>query len=112
MSILAMSKRRNCSFNDQKEFKFIKLDKLCSDGTKVVCQHCNVHFSAAHRGRSDINDHLHSQKHKDAEKILASVKNISSFMVIVKAIKLQQMKLLLLIILCVTGKVFAQMTAC
>jgi hypothetical protein len=33
-------------------------------------------------------------------------------MVIVKAIKLQQVKLLLLIILCVMAKVFAQMTAC
>jgi hypothetical protein len=109
-----MSKRRNCSFNDdvQKEFKFIKLDKLCSDGTKVVCQHINVHFSVAHGGRSDISQHLHSQIHKDAEKTVASVKNISSFMVIVKAIKLQQVKLLLLIMLCVTAKVFAQMTAC
>jgi undecaprenyl pyrophosphate synthase len=74
-----MSKRKNCSFNDdlQKEFKFIKLDKLRSDETKMVCQHFNVHFSFAYGGRSDINHHLHSQKHKDAEKTLASVKNIS-----------------------------------
>jgi hypothetical protein len=78
-----MSKRQNCSFNDdlRKEFKFIKLDKLCSDGTKLVCQHINVHFSVAHGGRSDINGHLRSQKHKDAEKTVASVKNISLFMV-------------------------------
>ena len=78
-----MSKRRKCSFNDdlQKEFKFIKLDKQCSDGTKVVCQLCNVRFSVAHGGRSDINQHLRSQKHKDAEKNQASVKHISSFMV-------------------------------
>jgi hypothetical protein len=78
-----MSKRRNCSFNDdlQKEFKFIKLNKLCSDGTKVVCQYCNVHSSLVHGGRSDVNQHLRSQKHKDAEKTLVSVKNISSFMV-------------------------------
>jgi hypothetical protein len=48
----------------------------CSDGTKVVCQHFNVHFSVAHGGRSGINQHLHSQKHRDAEKTLASVKNI------------------------------------
>jgi hypothetical protein len=47
----------------------------------VVCQHFNVHFSIANGGRSDINQHLRSQKHKDAEKTLASVKNISSFMV-------------------------------
>jgi hypothetical protein len=47
----------------------------------VVCQHCNVQFSVAHGDRSDINQRLRSQKHKDAEKTLASVKNISSFMV-------------------------------
>jgi hypothetical protein len=78
-----MSKRRNCSFNDdfRKEFEFIKPDKLCSDGTRVVCQHFNFHFPVAHGGRSDINQHLRSQKHKDAEKTLASVKHISSFMV-------------------------------
>jgi hypothetical protein len=78
-----LPKRRNCSFNDdlQKELEFIKLDKLYSEGTKVVCQHCNVHFSVAHGGRSDIIQHLRSKKHKDAEKTVASVKNISSFMV-------------------------------
>jgi hypothetical protein len=46
----------------------MKLDKLCNDGTKVVCQHCNDQFSVAHGGRSEINQHLCSQKHKDAEK--------------------------------------------
>jgi hypothetical protein len=58
-----MPKRRNCSFNGdlQKEFTFIKLNKLCSDGTKVVCQYCNVHSSFFHGGRRDM-------------------KNISSFM--------------------------------
>lgn len=77
-----MSKKRSCTFNDdlQKEFKFIKLDNSCSNKTKVVCQHCSVHFSVAHGGRSDIKQHLRSQKHQDAEKTLVSVKNISSFM--------------------------------
>jgi hypothetical protein len=67
-----MSKRRNCSFNDspQKLFKFIELDKLCDDGTKVVCQHCNAHFSIAHGARNNINQHQHSQKQKNAEKTL------------------------------------------
>jgi hypothetical protein len=46
----------------------------------VVCEHSNVHFPVVHGGRSDINQHLRSQKHTDAEKILASVKNISSLM--------------------------------
>jgi hypothetical protein len=36
-----MSKKQNCSFNDdlQKEFQFIKLGNLCSDGAKMVCKH-------------------------------------------------------------------------
>jgi hypothetical protein len=73
--------RRKCTFNDdlKKEFKFIKFDKLCNDGTKVICQHYNVHFSVAYGGRSDINQHLLSQKHKDSEKTSSSCKSISSF---------------------------------
>jgi glutaredoxin-related protein len=112
-----MSKRRNCSFNEdlQKEFKFITLYKLCSDERKVVCQHCNVHFSVAHGGRSDIKQHLRSQKHKDAEKTMASVKNISSFMVRrdgdSESDKIAASEALV-IIPCVTAKVSAQMTAC
>jgi hypothetical protein len=48
----------------------------------VGCQHCNVYFFVARGGRSDIDQHLLcSQKHKDAEKTLVSVKNISLFMV-------------------------------
>jgi hypothetical protein len=38
--------------------------------------------------------------------------DVIDVMVIVKAIKLQQVKLLLRIVLCVTVKVFAQMSAC
>ena len=78
-----MSKKRKCTFNDdlQKEFKFIKLDGLGKDGTKVVCQHCNTHFSVSHGGRSDINQHLQIQKHKEAEKAMASAGNISSYFV-------------------------------
>jgi hypothetical protein len=47
----------------------------------VVCQHCNVHFSVPHGGRSNVNQHLRSQKYKEAEKTLASVKNINKFIV-------------------------------
>ena len=95
-----MSKKRKCTFNDdlQKEFKFIKFDRLRKDGTKVVCQQCNAHFSVSHGGRSDINQHLQSQKHKEAEKAMASAGNISSYFVThtvmtLKAVKLQQLKL-------------------
>ena len=78
-----MSKKRKCTFNDdlQKEFKFIKFDRLGKDGTKAVCQQCNAHFSVSHGGRSDINQHLQSQKHKEAEKAMASAVNIGSYFV-------------------------------
>ena len=78
-----MSKKRKCTFNNdpQKEFTFIKFDRLRKDGTKVVGQQCNVHFSVLHGGRSDINQHLQSQKHKEAEKAIASTGNISSYFV-------------------------------
>jgi hypothetical protein len=46
----------------------------------VIFQHCYVHSSVAQGGRSDINQHLRSQKHKDAEKVLTSIKNVSFFM--------------------------------
>nr|XP_045603526.1 uncharacterized protein LOC123761553 [Procambarus clarkii] len=74
-SSTAMSKRRNYRFTDdlQKEFKFIKLDNLWGDGTRVVCQLCKIYFSVARRGRNDIQLHLHSQKHKDVVKTLASM---------------------------------------
>ncbi|XP_069186857.1 uncharacterized protein [Procambarus clarkii] len=74
-SSTAMSKRRNYRFTDdlQKEFKFIKLDNLWGDGTRVVCQLCKIYFSVARRGRNDIQLHLHSQKHQDVVKTLASM---------------------------------------
>ena len=78
-----MSKKRKCIFNDdlQKEFKYMKLDKLCKNRTKVVCQQCNAHFSVSHGGRNDINKHLQSQKHKEAEKARAYAGNISSYFI-------------------------------
>ena len=66
-----MSKKRKCTFNDdlQKEFKFIKFDRLRKDGTKVVCQQCNAHFSVSHGDRSDINQHLQSQNTRKLKKL-------------------------------------------
>ena len=78
-----MSKKRKCTFNNdlQKEFPFIKFDRLRKDGTKVVCQQCNANFSVSHGGRSDINQLLQSQKYKEAEKAIAFAGNISSYFV-------------------------------
>lgn len=47
----------------------IQLDKLCSDGTKVAQQLCNICFPVTHGSNK------WSQKHNNAEQTLASVKN-------------------------------------
>lgn len=49
-------------------------------GTKMVSQHCNICFSIVCGDRRDNNQHLSSQKYRDAELTLAPVKHISSFM--------------------------------
>lgn len=56
--------KRSCKFSEdlQKEFPFLK--KVCAaQDDKVKCYHCNSEFSVAHGGRSDIKDHLQSNKH-------------------------------------------------
>ena len=64
---------------------------------KVVCQQCNARFSVSHGERSDINQNLQCQKHKEAEKAVASAGNIGSTslhtVMVVKAVKLHQLKL-------------------
>jgi undecaprenyl pyrophosphate synthase len=39
---------------------------------EVNCTQCNVTFSVSHGGRSDINDHMKSGRHKNAVENLAS----------------------------------------
>ncbi|XP_062538709.1 uncharacterized protein LOC134206983 [Armigeres subalbatus] len=78
-----MSKRRNCVFNEelQKEFKFVKLDTKFSDCTRVICTQFGGNFSVAHGGKSDISQHLRSQRHKSVERAVVSARPINSFMV-------------------------------
>jgi len=59
--------KRKCHFNDnlQKEFPFLKKFAHGGDSeTGVRCQICNGTFSLGHGGRSDINQHIKSQKHQ------------------------------------------------
>ncbi len=60
-----MAPRRKCKFNSnlQKEYVFIKKIKLEED-YEVQCTICGTTFSVAHGGRSDINDHVKSDKHQ------------------------------------------------
>ena len=79
-----MSKKRKCTFNDdlQKEFMFIKFDRMRKDGTKVVGQQCNAHFSVSHGGIGATSINICKvKKHKEAEKAITSAGNISSYFV-------------------------------
>jgi hypothetical protein len=75
--LVAMPKRK-CIFNDQlqKEFEYIKRGRTEHD---VTCTHCGSSFSIAHGGRSDINDHLLSEKHKRAIVGKSSKGNLTNF---------------------------------
>ncbi|GBM16180.1 hypothetical protein AVEN_126446-1 [Araneus ventricosus] len=77
--------KRSCKFTEdlQNELPFLK--KICT-GTgnqdqddRVKCSHCNSEFSVAHGGRSDIEDHLQSSKHKKNLACAASSSKLASF---------------------------------
>lgn len=70
--------KRKCVFNDelQKEYPFIK--KHCGDSI-VFCNKCMCSFSIAHGGKDDINQHLKTRKHKDADISASSSKTMTRF---------------------------------
>lgn len=72
--------KRLCKFSEelQREFPFLK--KVCpSQDDKVKCSHCNSEFSVAHGGRSDIKDHLKTNKHKNSLACAASSSKLTTF---------------------------------
>jgi hypothetical protein len=74
--------KRKCTFNEQlqKEYSYIKKGKTDHD---VTCIHCGTNFSVAHGGRSDIKDHIQSDRHRQAAKGKASKgKKILCFLII------------------------------
>ena len=75
-----MAPKRLCHFNEnlQKEFPFIKKQKH-NDDFNVQCTTCQGTFSVSHGGRSDINDHLKSQKHKLASRASLQSGKVSNF---------------------------------
>lgn len=66
-----MPPKRKCTFNSelQKDYPFMKKGRL---DWEVICSKCSSTFSVAHGGKSDINDHLKSAKHKRADNAAAS----------------------------------------
>lgn len=71
-------RKRYCTFNTklQEEFKFLK--KTTSD-SDVHCDICGSDFSIAHSGRSDIETHVKSDKHKRGISAASSSKPLTDF---------------------------------
>lgn len=71
--------KRKCNFNDdlKSEFPFIK---TTSSSNEVRCEKCLAHFSIANSGRTDIKQHLQTQKHKRADLAKSSSKVLTNFL--------------------------------
>ena len=78
MSYLVAMPKHKCTFNDQlqKEFEYIKRGQTEHD---VTCTQSGSSFSIAHGRRSDISDHLQSEKHKQATAGKSSKGNLTNF---------------------------------
>lgn len=68
--------KRSCKFNCElgKEYPYIKKIKSDSD---VHCLTCYINFSVSHNGKSDITQHLKSEKHKLALSAASSSNTVS-----------------------------------
>ena len=92
-----MSKKRKCTFNDdfQKEFKFIKFDRLGKDGTKVYVSNVKpIFLFHMEEGATSINIYKVKNTRK-LKKFLRETSTRTSLHTVmaVKAVKLQQLKL-------------------
>ncbi|KAF8766425.1 hypothetical protein HNY73_019490 [Argiope bruennichi] len=70
--------KRKCTFNVnlQAKYPFIKQINSRSD---VRCEKCRIEFSVSHGGASDIEQHLKSGKHKNADRGAASSSSMLTF---------------------------------
>ena len=70
--------KRKCTFNVnlQTKYPFIKQTISSSD---VRCDKCRTEFSVSHGGNSDIEQHLKSEKHKNADWAAASSSSMLTF---------------------------------
>ena len=73
-----MSKRK-CSFNDDLKAEFSFLSSSATDGITAFCNICKSTISVAHGGRSDINDHIATKKHKVALSARASSSSLPTY---------------------------------
>ena len=69
--------KRKCKFTNElkQEFPFLK----DTGNGNVLCNRCGSVFSIVHGGRSDVNNHLGSKKHKVSVEAAASSSRVTSF---------------------------------
>ncbi|GFY41431.1 uncharacterized protein TNIN_244061 [Trichonephila inaurata madagascariensis] len=67
-----------CSFNVslQEKYPFIKQINTSSD---VRCEKCRTEFSVSYNGGGDIEQHLKSDKHKNADRVATSYSSSLNF---------------------------------
>ena len=61
----------------QEEFPFLR--PMDHSGFDAVCSICNSSFSVRHGGRSDVNDHVQSKKHKAGITAKSSSSTVNTF---------------------------------
>ena len=69
--------KRKCAFTDDLKREYPYLKETIND--KVHCNQCMAVFSISHGGRSDINKHLQTQKHKSSIEAAASSSRVTNF---------------------------------
>jgi predicted nucleic acid-binding Zn finger protein len=77
--------RRLCRFTENLQSEFTFLKKVRNDNDyNVYCTICSSSFSVSHGGRSDITDHLKTNKHKTAKQA-GTFSSVSNYFTPLKA---------------------------
>ena len=69
--------KRKCAFTNDLKREYPYLKETVND--KVHCNQCMAVFSISHGGRSDINKHLQTQKHKSSIEAAPSSSRVTNF---------------------------------
>lgn len=70
--------KRKCTFNDNLKAKYPFI-KQTNTPSNVRCEKCRTEFSVSHSGAGDIEHHLKSEKHKNADRAAASSSSMLNF---------------------------------
>lgn len=71
--------KRKCIFNSNLQSKYPFIKQRNSTPSDVNCGKCHTDFSISHGGASDIEQHLKSEKHKNADRAAASSSSMLNF---------------------------------